>query len=172
MRYRYVDTPVGELLLAGDEGGLRYISFPSGKHRIDPEPGWAHDAGAFSDARAQLEEYFAGRRTRFHLQLAPTGTRFQLDVLEALQEIPYGETQSYGDVARRIGRPRAVRAVGTANGRNPLPIVIPCHRVIGSDGSLTGYGGGLDAKRFLLELERGGRGASRITHPPAHRAVS
>ena len=105
--------------------------------------------------KTQLDEYFSGQRTTFDLKLAPWGTDFQLEVLRALQEIPYGETRSYQDVATHIGRDKAVRAVGAANGRNPLPIIIPCHRVIGANGSLTGFGGGLSTKRFLLDLERG-----------------
>jgi methylated-DNA-[protein]-cysteine S-methyltransferase len=105
--------------------------------------------------KQQLDEYFAGKREAFDLKLAPHGTAFQLAVLQALQEIPYGETRSYQYIATRIGKPKSVRAVGAANGRNPLPIIIPCHRVIGSDGSLTGFGGGLPTKRFLLDLEKG-----------------
>jgi len=161
MLYRYLDSPIGSLLLAGEDDGLGFIGLPQGKGRVAIEAGWRLDPECFADAAAQLAEYFAGRRRRFDLQLAPTGTGFQLSVLEALQTIPYGETRSYRDIARQIGRPTAVRAVGAANGRNPLPIVIPCHRVIGADGSLTGFGGGLPSKRFLLELE----GARLDTHP-------
>jgi methylated-DNA-[protein]-cysteine S-methyltransferase len=153
MLYRYIDSPLGQLLLAGDGDGLKTIGFPDGKGRVAVEAGWELDGDCFADARAQLREYFDGKRRRFELQLAPAGTRFQLAVLAALQTIPHGETRSYRDIAEQIGRPQAVRAVGAANGRNPLPIVIPCHRVIGADGSLTGFGGGLAAKRFLLELE-------------------
>jgi methylated-DNA-[protein]-cysteine S-methyltransferase len=154
MKYRYVKSPIGEILIAGDDDGLRFIGFPEGKGRIEPQAGWTRSDRSFADAARQLKEYFAGRRQTFDLKLSPAGTRFQLDVLEALQRIPYGETRSYADIARTIGKPRAVRAVGAANGRNPLPIVIPCHRVIGSNGSLTGFGGGIDTKRFLLDLER------------------
>ena len=114
----------------------------------------------FDEVKKQLDGYFAGRRQRFDLPLSPTGTAFQRQVLEALQAIPYGETRSYKEVADAIGKPRAVRAVGAANARNPIPIIIPCHRVIGSDGSLTGFGGGLAAKRALLALERNGRRAA------------
>ncbi len=160
MRYRHVESPIGQILLAGDAEGIKLIGFPSGKGKSEPGVDWQQDDSAFEDAKAQLDEYFAGTRKAFDLKLAPSGTRFQLDVLAALREIPYGETRSYRDIARRLGRPGAVRAVGAANGRNPLPIVIPCHRVIGSNGSLTGFGGGLDAKRFLLELEQAGPGAS------------
>ncbi len=110
----------------------------------------------FKQAEDQLNEYFEGERQRFDLKMKPSGTPFQLSVLAALQEIPFGQTTSYRNIAESIGRPKAVRAVGAANGRNPLPIVIPCHRVIGADGSLTGFGGGLAAKSFLLNLESAG----------------
>jgi len=144
-----LDTPIGELLLAGDGRVLHEIRFAG-----EPAPAGAQlDDAAFADARAQLADYFAGRHAAFDLELAPAGTPFQRGVWEELRRIPYGETISYTELARRIGRPTAVRAVGHANGRNPLPVVIPCHRVVGSDGTLTGYGGGLDRKRFLLELE-------------------
>lgn len=155
MQYRYLDSPVGELLIAGDASALRHIGFPSGNGALVPPDDWTHDASPFDAACRQLDEYFAGKRRMFELALAPTGTAFQLAVLRALQEIPYGQTRSYRDIADSIGKPAAVRAVGAANGRNPLPIVIPCHRVIGADGSLTGFGGGLDAKRYLLALEGG-----------------
>ena len=153
MLYRYIDSPIGRLLLAGDEAGLKIIGFPQGKGRVAVDAAWEHSADCLFDVESQLLEYFDGRRQFFDLQLAPTGTAFQLAVLDALQTIPYGETRSYLEIARQIGRPDAVRAVGAANGRNPLPIVIPCHRVIGADGSLTGFGGGLETKLFLLQLE-------------------
>ena len=121
--------------------------------RHDPEPDWIFNEKPFAVTRQQLAEYFAGERKDFDLPLQLSGTEFQVQVLEELQRIPYGETTSYGDIATRIGRPKAVRAVGAANGRNPLPIVIPCHRVIGSSGDLTGFGGGLDLKEALLRLE-------------------
>lgn len=162
MEYRYLNTPVGEILLAGDEAGLRFVSFPEGKHRIQPQAGWQYNAQACVDARIQLEEYFAGKRQQFDLKLVPNGTPFQLEVLRALQEIPYGETRSYGDIAALIGKPKAMRAVGAANGRNPIPIIIPCHRVIGANGSLTGFGGGLDTKRYLLDLEQQGGSQMRL----------
>jgi methylated-DNA-[protein]-cysteine S-methyltransferase len=132
---------------------LKFIGFPEGKGEVTPDPTWQSSGDCFPDAEEQLSEYFDGKRTTFDLKLAPTGSAFQLDVLNALQTIPCGETRSYLDIARQINRPKAVRAVGAANGRNPLPIVIPCHRVIGSDGSLTGFGGGLETKLFLLQLE-------------------
>ena len=153
MLYRYIESPIGQLLLAGDDAGLKIIGFPQGKGNVSPEPGWQPTTGCFTDAESQLTQYFEGKRQVFELNLAPTGTDFQLEVLQALQTIPLGETRSYRDIARQIGRPDAVRAVGAANGHNPLPIVIPCHRVIGADGSLTGFGGGLKTKLFLLELE-------------------
>ena len=154
MIYNTLQSPIGQLLLAGhDLKTLSIIGFPEGKGRVAIGETWQFDATAFAEAHAQLAEYFNGERTSFDLALDPSGTAFQLAVLDALQEIPYGETCSYADIARRIGRPKAVRAVGAANGRNPLPIVIPCHRVIGADGSLTGFGGGLPTKVWLLERE-------------------
>jgi len=153
MYYCYLDTPIGELLLAGDDDALAMIGFPKGSMRRNPEPDWIFNEQKLATARRQLREYFDGARRDFDLPLKLSGTEFQVSVLKALQEIPYGETVSYGEIARRIGRPRAVRAVGAANGRNPLPIVVPCHRVIGATGDLTGFGGGLDTKEALLRLE-------------------
>ena len=148
-------SPVGELLLVGTVEALTAIELPGERGGRALDPGWTPARAPFVDAVAQLEAYFAGTLTRFGLPLAPAGTAFQQRVWRALLEIPYGETVSYADVARRIGSPQAVRAVGAANGRNPIPIVIPCHRVIGSDGRLVGYGGGLTVKATLLALERG-----------------
>ena len=156
MHYRYIPSPIGDLLLAGRNATLERIGFPEGKGVIHPEDSWLQDDAVFTQAEDQLNEYFEGRRQHFELKLNPTGTPFQLNVLTALQQIPFGQTTTYRDIARSIGRPKAVRAVGAANGRNPLPIVIPCHRVIGADGSLTGFGGGLPAKSFLLNLESPG----------------
>ena len=153
MYYCYMPTPIGELLLAGDRESLSMIGFPKGSMRRDPEPDWIYNEQPFANAIRQLNEYFAGERKEFDLPLSLDGTEFQLLVLEELQQIPYGETTSYGDIAKRIGRPKAVRAVGAANGRNPIPIIVPCHRVIGSTGDLTGFGGGLDTKTALLRLE-------------------
>jgi methylated-DNA-[protein]-cysteine S-methyltransferase len=153
MYYCYLTTPIGDLLLAGDEAALSLVGFPEGAMRYDPEAEWIYNEKPFATARLQLTEYFAGDRKEFDLPLHLTGTEFQLQVLKELQRIPYGETASYGDVASRIGRPKAVRAVGAANGRNPIPIIVPCHRVIGSSGDLTGFGGGLGAKEALLRLE-------------------
>jgi methylated-DNA-[protein]-cysteine S-methyltransferase len=153
MYYCYLESPIGELLLAGDGDALSLVSFPEGSMRRDPEPDWIYNEKPFEAARQQLTEYFAGERREFDLPLKLGGTEFQLSVLHALQQIPYGETTSYSDIAERIGRPKAVRAVGAANGRNPIPIIVPCHRVIGSHGDLTGFGGGLDTKEALLRLE-------------------
>jgi methylated-DNA-[protein]-cysteine S-methyltransferase len=151
--YDYLATPIGKLLLAADAQGLREVWFETGKHRKQPAPDWQHQPAKLAFARKQLEEYFAGERQTFNLPLHPLGTTFQVQVWHTLANIPYGTTISYAELARRIGQPLAVRAVGAANGRNPLPIVLPCHRVIGSDGSLTGFGGGLPTKRFLLGME-------------------
>jgi methylated-DNA-[protein]-cysteine S-methyltransferase len=152
MQYDEIDSPVGPLLVASDEAGLRLIHFQAAGRR-EPDPDWTRDPSAFAGLRGQLAEYFRGERRTFDVALAPEGTPFQRETWRALVAIPYGGTISYAELARRVGRPRAVRAVGAANGANPLPIVVPCHRVIGADGSLTGFGGGLDAKRALLELE-------------------
>jgi methylated-DNA-[protein]-cysteine S-methyltransferase len=151
--YDYISTPIGKLLLAADARGLREVWFETGKHRKEPDPSWQRSAAKVAFARKQLEEYFAGERQNFDLPLHPIGTEFQTNVWLTLADIPYGTTISYAELARRIGQPLAVRAVGAANGRNPIPIILPCHRVIGSDGSLTGFGGGLPTKRFLLGME-------------------
>ena len=153
----HVDTPIGMLTLAAEADGLRHIEFPDNRHPVSRE-GWIPDAsGAAADVlrttREQLREYFDGTRRAFDLPLRPQGTAFQMDVWRMLATIPWGATWSYADLARAIGKPEAVRAVGAANGRNPLPIVLPCHRVIGADGSLTGFGGGLPIKAALLRLE-------------------
>jgi len=153
LAYRYCDTPIGRLLLVGDKDGLHAIRFPTEGKRSRPQNHWQRDEGAFEEAARQLAAYFTGDLRRFELPLQTAGTEFQKKVWRELQTIPYGETLSYAVLAKRIGRPKACRAVGAANGANPLPIVVPCHRVIGSDGSLTGFGGGVEAKRFLLELE-------------------
>jgi len=154
MFYDYVDSPVGQLLLAAEDGGLRHIAFELGRHPVWIGDDWRRDASAFTAARAQLIAYFAGELMQFDLPLDPQGSDFQLGVWAQLRRIPYGATISYGDLAQRVGDPSAARAVGAANGRNPLPIVVPCHRVIGADGSLTGFGGGLATKKFLLDHEQ------------------
>ena len=154
MYYDWMESPLGALLIVADESALRMVSFSRGRYPGKVEDGWRRGGTVAGEARRQLEEYFAGRRADFQLRVAPAGTPFQLRAWRALRDIPYGETRSYGEQARAMGQPRAVRAVGAANGRNPIPIVIPCHRVIGGDGRLTGYAGGLDIKKHLLDLER------------------
>lgn len=154
MRYNYLDSPVGRLLIAGDDEDLHCIGFPAGRGARRPEAEWREDPAGFAEVRRQLEAYFAGEITDFELPLAPRTTPFQGRVLDELRKVPYGTTVSYGELARRVGNPKASRAVGLANGRNPIPIVIPCHRVIGANGNLTGYGGGLPLKRKLLALEQ------------------
>jgi methylated-DNA-[protein]-cysteine S-methyltransferase len=152
--FTQTESPLGPLLLVADEAGLREIRFVNGRHPTQPEPSWKEDRAPLSETIRQLQAYFAGELESFDLQLAPEGTPFQLGVWRRLCDIPYGETISYGELAGRIGNPKASRAVGLANGSNPIPIVIPCHRVIGSNGKLTGYGGGLPIKEKLLALER------------------
>lgn len=155
--FEHVDTPIGTLTLAADADGLRHIEFPDNRHPVDREDWIPGASGAAADVlritREQLREYFEGTRHAFDLPLRPQGTAFQMDVWRMLATIPWGATWSYRDLAWAIGKPEAVRAVGAANGRNPLPIVLPCHRVIGADGSLTGFGGGLPIKAALLRLE-------------------
>lgn len=153
IRFRVVDSPVGPLTLAGRDNTLAYLRMAGQTHEPD-RAGWTEDGDAFPEAVEQLAAYFAGDLTEFDVRLDMPGTEFQQRVWAALQTIPYGETRSYGQIAAQIGAPGASRAVGLANGRNPIGIIVPCHRVIGSSGSLTGYGGGLDRKRILLELER------------------
>jgi methylated-DNA-[protein]-cysteine S-methyltransferase len=157
MNYCYLDTPIGKLLLAGDQKGVHRITFPTKGNPHEaalPEPGWIESTrGPLKEAVRQLKEYFKGDRTEFDLPLAPEGTQFQKSVWRNLCDIPYGETISYGELARRVGNPKASRAVGAANGSNPLPIVVPCHRVIGSSGKMTGFGGGIPVKEALLALE-------------------
>jgi methylated-DNA-[protein]-cysteine S-methyltransferase len=153
MIYQRMDSPVGPLLLAKDEEGLRAVSFAASKRAAVVREDWREDAAGFAEETRQLSAYFEGQLQNFHLQLAPEGTEFQLRVWRALREIPYGQTISYGELARRIGNQKASRAVGLANGCNPIPIIVPCHRVIGSKGSLTGFGGGLQNKERLLALE-------------------
>ncbi len=152
--YTRMESPVGPLLLVADDGGLRRIEFVNGRKPVQVDPQWHDDAERLCDTVRQLRAYFAGVLETFDLALAPEGTPFQLAVWNRLCEIPFGETISYGELARRLGNPKASRAVGLANGSNPIPIVIPCHRVIGSNGKLTGYGGGLPIKEKLLALER------------------
>ena len=153
--WRRIASPLGELVVVADDDGVTAIHLPGDEVAL---PAGAVEGGAVADrAAAQLGEWFDGRRERFDLPLAPIGTDFQRRVWAALEDVPYGATATYGDIARAIGQPTATRAVGAANGRNPIPIVVPCHRVVGADGSLTGYSGGsgLTTKRWLLGFERG-----------------
>lgn len=148
-------------MLTGEDGALSGLFFTDHQHSVSVDASWEHDPGSLAEARRQLDEYFAAdidrRRTAFDLLLALRGSPFELEVWGALQGIPYGETASYGQIAQRIGRPTAARAVGAANGRNPVSIVVPCHRVIGADARLTGYGWGIERKAWLLEHERAGQ---------------
>jgi methylated-DNA-[protein]-cysteine S-methyltransferase len=153
-RYRIVDSPIGPLTLRGDAEVLTGLSMQDQRHAPVVEADVRQNESAFPDVVEQLTAYFACELTQFDVNLRLEGTGFQLRVWSALQEIPYGETMSYGELAKRIGEPAAFRAVGLANGRNPVAIIVPCHRVIGASGALVGYGGGLDRKRLLLDLER------------------
>jgi methylated-DNA-[protein]-cysteine S-methyltransferase len=170
MNYTTLESPVGELLASADsEGRITGLHFLTGEEgpgspaydrlrhgrAAARDSGWVRDERPLAPLRLQLEEYFAGERQEFELDLAPSGTPFQLSVWRALRAIPYGETASYGEIAAAVGQPGAARAVGGANNRNPIAIVVPCHRVIGASGSLTGYGGGLPRKERLLALEAG-----------------
>jgi methylated-DNA-[protein]-cysteine S-methyltransferase len=157
--YTSVDSPIGELLLLGDGESLHGVYMQDGPRPVARDGGWERSPARLHAVAAQLEEYFAGARKTFDLPLATCGSPFQRRVWRALLEIPYGETESYGELARRIGAPSASRAVGRANGSNPIPIIVPCHRVIGGGGMLTGFGGGVERKRYLLDLEAG---ASRL----------
>ncbi len=155
MFYTTIESPIGELLLLGDHQALHGLYMQDGRKPVTVVEGWQRSAPPFAAVIEQLSEYFGGRRTTFDVPLLMQGGGFERRVWRALQDIPYGETVSYGDIARRIGQPSAARAVGLANGRNPISIVVPCHRVVGANGTLTGYGGGLERKRILLELEQG-----------------
>jgi methylated-DNA-[protein]-cysteine S-methyltransferase len=155
MIYTTIESPIGELLLVGDGERLHRLSMQGGRRPVAIDPRWRRDDDAFGEVRAQLSEYFDGQRREFDVPLALDGNPFELRVWEELCQVPYGETVSYGKIAREIGAPSAARAVGLANGRNPVAVIVPCHRVIGADGSLTGYGGGLERKRLLLDLESG-----------------
>lgn len=154
MVYDRIETPIGPIILAGDGEKLSFIGLPESQDSLSVPAEWTHDPKAFAQAKQQFSAYFSGELTEFDLPLDPHGTEFQLRVWKALCTIPYATTISYGELARRIGKPTASRAVGLANGANPLSIIVPCHRVIGANGSLTGYGGGLNAKKYLLDLER------------------
>jgi methylated-DNA-[protein]-cysteine S-methyltransferase len=155
--YTEMESPVGKLRLVGDGEALRGVWFVNGRHQSAPKKEWERDERPFAEVVRQLRAYFAGELTEFCVPLAMEGTEFQLRVWAELRKIPYGETRTYGQLAAEIGKPEAMRAVGLANGQNPIPIIVPCHRVIGSNGSLTGYGGGMENKKKLLELEQGQR---------------
>ncbi len=163
--YDYLDTPIGCLLLAGCGAYLRFVGFPSiskeaatkghkGHTPRTPLPTWRQDRSQFTQARQELGEYFAGARTQFTVPIKLGGTDFQRAVWQALLDVPYGQTCSYGDIAQAIKNPKSSRAVGGANNANPIPIIVPCHRIIGADKSMTGFGGGIPTKEFLLNLER------------------
>ena len=151
MNYQLLDTPIGTLRLVSNDNKLARVEF-QGQHQIQADERLEGNSTLEATAK-QLQEYFAGERQHFELSLDPCGTPFQQEVWTSLQAIPFGEVRSYRDIAHEVGRPKAVRAVGAANGRNPIPIIVPCHRVIGSDGSLTGFAGGLETKKLLLKLE-------------------
>jgi methylated-DNA-[protein]-cysteine S-methyltransferase len=153
IQYRTIDSPIGPLTLAGHGSALTNLRMVDQTYEPS-HTGWSLDPGAFTDVVAQLDAYFAGELSDFDIELDLRGTGFQQRVWKALLTIPYGETRSYGEIAEQIGAPGAARAVGLANGHNPIAIIVPCHRVIGASGSLTGYGGGLDRKRTLLALEK------------------
>ena len=156
MFYAEMESPVGGLRLVGNGETLKQVWFLNGRRKARPaEKEWVRNDKPFAEVARQLRAYFRGELKQFDLPLEMDGTEFQLSVWNELREIPYGETRSYLDVAKRIGNAKAVRAVGLANGQNPIPIIVPCHRVIGSDGSLTGFGGGMENKRKLLDLEKG-----------------
>ena len=153
MLYTLLDSPLGALLGTRDDGGITGLYLPTGKNAVTPAASWMRDDAAFDDIRTQLGGYFTGRRQDFELPLNPSGTSFQRKVWLALRDIPYGQTNSYGRTAAAIGHPTGSRAVGLATGQNPISIVVPCHRVIGANGSMTGYGGGIEAKQWLLAHE-------------------
>ncbi|HJU97653.1 MAG TPA: methylated-DNA--[protein]-cysteine S-methyltransferase [Jiangellaceae bacterium] len=162
-----VGSPLGPLLLTADDEGLTGLHMDSGRYGpAAPKAGWVEDAALLADVAGQLDEYFAGDRTEFDVPLHPSGTPFQLEVWQALTTIPYGEVRSYGQIADQLGHPGASRAVGLANGRNPIAVIVPCHRVVGASGSLTGYGGGLERKRLLLDLEASVAGTTLLAAAP------
>ena len=153
MIYNIQQSPVGNILVAGNDEGIGFLSFLDGKNPLSPSECWQRDSEAFKSVFDQIRAYFAGELKVFNLPLAPQGTQFQQKVWQALIRIPYGETVSYQEIAWMINNPKAMRAVGGANGANPIALIIPCHRVIGKNGKLVGYGSGLEIKSFLLDLE-------------------
>lgn len=154
MQYCYFDSPIGRLLLAGNKSKLSLLGFPKGSLSYEPHQHWEYNNQNFTDWIKQLNEYFAGKRQTFDLPYEVAGTEFQKLVLQCVAKVPYATTSTYGDIAQKIQQPKAARAVGMANARNRLPIIIPCHRIIGKNGNMTGFGGGIDVKQFLLQLER------------------
>lgn len=165
--YWICESPVGRLLLVGRPQGLQALQFQDGAHPLDIQPTWRKAREPFRDLLEQLREYFNGSRTRFQVKLDLHGTPFQRQVWQALQRIPYGHTTSYGAIAEHVGRPQASRAIGAANGQNPVSIIVPCHRVIGANGHLVGYGGGLPIKITLLELEQFQTGKKSFSVDPS-----
>jgi methylated-DNA-[protein]-cysteine S-methyltransferase len=157
--YTKVDSPIGQLLLVGDDAGLSGLYMQDGERPARIGGDWFPAAAPFESVTAQLDEYFAGQRAVFGLRLALRGSSFQRLVWQTLLRIPHGQTATYGEIARRVGRPADARAVGWANASNPVAVIVPCHRVVGADGTLTGYAGGLERKRLLLDLESGDRAA-------------
>lgn len=153
MYYDIIESLVCSILLAGDEKGLKHVIFLKGERQVEIPDDWIENKELFREATRQLDAYFLGKLESFDLKLAPEGTEFQKSVWKALCKIPYGETRTYKDIAASVGKPKAYRAVGLANNRNPIAIIVPCHRVIGSNDKLTGYASGLDLKAFLLKLE-------------------
>jgi methylated-DNA-[protein]-cysteine S-methyltransferase len=165
--FHVVPSPIGDLTLVSNGEALTGVSMTGHTGGPKRDPGWERDEGEFDAVCKQLAAYFSGELQDFDVPLAPEGTEFQKKVWRELCRIPYGETTSYGELARRIGQPTASRAVGLANGRNPIGIIVPCHRVIGADGSMTGYGGGLRRKRLLLDLESRVAASGQLTLPGA-----
>ena len=167
IHYCHSDTPLGVVLLTSSDGALSGLYFTDRRHSPQPDPSWTPDDAPFAEVRRQLDEYFEGRRTSFDQPLSLRGSRFDLAVWNCFQSIPHGMTVSYGQIARRIGQPQAARAVGAANGRNPVSVIVPCHRVIGSDGKLGGYGWGVERKAWLLEHEQAmSEGRTRVSDRP------
>ena len=162
MWFDQFNSPIGALQVACDDSGLRYVLFENNKYDAPQREEWKRDKSITKDAREQLLQYFSGDRKQFDLVLNPIGTEFQKQVWQMLANVPFGETWSYGELAHKINSPKAVRAVGAANGRNPIPIILPCHRVIGSNGTLTGFGGGLPTKQWLLEHEGVGQASLKL----------
>ena len=158
MYYTTFNTPLCPITLVGDANGLRHLHLDTGhgKKQFECHPDWIFNRDFFRDVEKQIQEYMEGKRDKFEVKIHPEGTDFQQKVWQALQDIPYGALRSYGEIAKAVGNPKAARAVGAANGKNPIPLIIPCHRVVGSDGTMTGFGSGIDIKEKLIQLERRG----------------